>query len=146
MKKNLVLMPLMLMSTLKAGSIACVIENVEKEEEFSWDSVMDAIIEVESRGDSLAVCDVYCGAMQISPIVVDDCNETLAKQGRKLRYTLKDRFSVEKSKEMFRLLQGRYNPEQNVEKAIRLWNGGPSYTRRATQTYYNKVMSAMASR
>ncbi|MBP5195852.1 MAG: lytic transglycosylase domain-containing protein [Bacteroidaceae bacterium] len=120
-----------------------VVENVEKRVEFSWDSVIEAIIEVESSGDSLAVCDIYCGAMQISPIVVADCNETLAKRGETRRYTLQDRFSVEKSKEMFCLIQDRYNPEKDVEKAIRVWNAGPSYTLRSTETYYRKVVSAM---
>lgn len=143
MKKTWILAPLLLVSTLKLGSITDVVENVEKRVEFSWDSVIEAIIEVESSGDSLAVCDIYCGAMQISPIVVADCNETLAKRGETRRYTLQDRFSVEKSKEMFCLIQDRYNPEKDVEKAIRVWNAGPSYTLRSTETYYRKVVSAM---
>lgn len=144
MKKNWIIVPLLLISALRAGSTATVIENVEKRVLFSWDSVMNAIIEVESRGDSLAVCDIYCGAMQISPVLVADCNETLAKRGDKRRYTLQDRFSIEKSKEMFCIIQDRYNPEKDVEKAIRLWNAGPSYTLNRTETYYRKVLSAMA--
>ena len=38
------------------------------------------------------------------------------------RYTMKDRFSVRKSKEMFVLYQSFYNPKNNVEQAIRSWN------------------------
>jgi hypothetical protein len=78
MKRTWILAPLLLVSTLKLGSTNDVAESVEKKNDFSWDSVIEAIIEVESSGDSLAVCDIYCGAMQISPILVNDCNETLA--------------------------------------------------------------------
>jgi hypothetical protein len=45
---------------------------------------------------------------------------------------------------MFCIIQDRYNPEKDVEKAIRLWNAGPSYTLSSTETYYRKVLSAMA--
>lgn len=41
---------------------------------------------------------------------------------------------------MFMLLQGYYNKEGNLEKAIRLWNGGPGYSIKGTQKYLNKVM------
>ncbi len=41
---------------------------------------------------------------------------------------------------MFILFQSVYNPYNNVEKAIRMWNGGLRYSVRATQRYYEKVM------
>jgi len=62
--------------------------------------------------------------MQITPILVEDCNSILKKRGIKKRYTLNDRFSEKKSKEMFVLIMSHYNPSNNVERAIRLWNGG----------------------
>lgn len=105
--------------------------------------MINAIIEVESKGDAKAVSGNSCGAMQITPILVKECNEILEEQGNKKRYTLKDRFSIAKSKEMFLLIQKHSNPENNVEKAIRRWNGGPRYSVRHTQKYYNKVMKAM---
>jgi len=78
--------------------------------------------------------------MQITPILVEDCNSILKKRGIKKRYTLNDRFSKKKSKEMFVLIMSHYNPSNNVERAIRLLNGGVNYTKRGTRGYYNKVM------
>jgi hypothetical protein len=109
---------------------------------FDWDPLMDAITHVESRGDSRAVSGRSCGAMQITPILVQQCNMILKERGDKRRYTLNDRFSVKKSREMFVLIQSYYNPTNNVEKAIRIWNGGPRYTVRSTQRYYKRVMKA----
>jgi soluble lytic murein transglycosylase-like protein len=104
---------------------------------------MDAIIQVESGGNAKAVSGNSVGAMQITPILVKECNEILKKWNKKLRYTLADRYSLEKSKEMFLLIQSFHNPENSVEKAIRAWNGGPNYSVRATNRYYKKVMNKM---
>ena len=104
---------------------------------------MDAIIEVESEGDPRAVSGNSCGAMQITPILVKECNNLLKKLKSKKRFKLSDRFNVAKSKEMFILIQSQYNPQNNVEKAIRSWNGGPKYSVRGTQKYYNKVMKLL---
>ena len=110
---------------------------------FDWNPVMDAIIQVESEGDPKAVSGNSVGAMQITPILVKDCNDILKKQKSKKRYTMADRYNVAKSKEMFLIIQKYYNPENNIEKAIRLWNGGVKYTKRATNRYYKKVMALM---
>ena len=104
---------------------------------------MDAIIEVESEGNPKAVSGNSCGAMQITPILVKECNNILKKQKSKKRFKLSDRFNVRKSKEMFLLIQAHHNPENNVEKAIRSWNGGPRYSVRSTQKYLNKVMKIL---
>lgn len=107
---------------------------------FDWGPLMDAITQVESEGDSRAINGRSCGAMQITPILVEDCNAILKKRGEKKRYSLNDRFNVKKSREMFVLIMSHYNPTNNVERAIRLWNGGVKYTLKGTQRYYNKVM------
>ena len=65
------------------------------------------------------------------------------RNGRRQWSTLADRYSLEKSKEMFLLIQSFHNPENNIEKAIRAWNGGPKYSVRATNRYYKKVMNKM---
>lgn len=110
---------------------------------FNWDPVMEAIIQVESEGNPKAVSGNSCGAMQITPIMVKECNEILKKRKSKKRYTLSDRFNVRKSKEMFALFQSFYNPRNSIEQAIRSWNGGMKYTTRGTQKYYNKVMKLL---
>ena len=104
---------------------------------FDWEPVMNAIIQVESGGNPNAVSGNSCGAMQITPICVAQCNIILKARKSKKRYSL----NIAKSKEMFLLLQSYYNLENNIEKAIRSWNGGMKYTVRGTQKYYNKVMS-----
>ena len=111
-----------------------------KSPKFNWNPVMDAIIQVESEGNPNAVSGNSVGVMQITPILVKDCNDILKQKKSNKRFTLKDRYSVAKSKEMFLLIQSHYNPANNVEKAIRLWNGGINYSVRATNRYYKKVM------
>ena len=92
-------------------------------------------------GDNFfAVCGPYVGVMQISPGLVYDCNAILKQRGSSKRFKLNDRFSKEKSREMFVIYMSKYNPSNSVEKAIRIWNGGARYSVRATQRYYNKVM------
>ena len=110
---------------------------------YDWNPVMEAIIEVESNGNHRAKNGNQVGAMQITPILVEDCNEILKQRKSTKRYKLSDRFNVEKSKEMFLLIQSWYNPKNNVEKAIRSWNGGVNYSVRSTQRYYEKVMKAL---
>lgn len=110
---------------------------------FNWTPVIDAIIMVESEGNPKAVSGNSVGAMQITPILVRECNNILKSRNSKKRYTLKDRFSVDKSKEMFLLIQSQHNTSNNVERAIRSWNGGMRYSVKRTQRYYNKVMARM---
>jgi len=109
----------------------------------NWNPVMDAIIQVESEGNPNAVSGNSVGAMQITPILVKDCNNILKKKKSKKRFTMADRYNVAKSKEMFLLIQSHYNPENSIEKAIRSWNGGVKYSVRATNKYYKKVMAKL---
>ena len=110
---------------------------------FDWTPVMEAIIQVESEGNPNAVSGNSVGVMQITPILVKDCNDILKRQKSKKQFTMADRYSVAKSKEMFLIIQKYYNPENNVEKAIRLWNGGIKYSIKATNRYYRKVLAKM---
>ena len=109
-------------------------------EPFDWSSVMEAIIRVESEGNPNAVSGQSVGAMQITPVAVHECNYILQTRGSKLRYSLTDRYDINKSKEMFVLIQSKYNPTNDVERAIRLWNGGPNYSMKGTDSYYQKVL------
>lgn len=119
--------------------------DVKQSSTFDWSPVINAIIQVESEGKANAVdkSGKSCGILQITPILVKECNRILKLQKDSRRYTMDDRFSVSKSKEMFLLYQSYYNPGNNVEFAIRSWNGGSHYSRRGTQRYFEKVMSKM---
>jgi len=129
--------------TLIASAGGGNVKSPTKTSGFDWNPVMDAIIQVESEGNPNAVSGNSVGAMQITPILVKDCNDILTKQKSKKRYTMADRYSVAKSKEMFLIIQKYYNPENNIEKAIRLWNGGVKYSKKATNRYYKKVLARM---
>ena len=136
----LVCMLLMLIPTNASAGI-----KEKKASQFDWTPVINAIIEVESEGDAKAVdkSGKSCGCMQVTPILVKECNRILDLRKSKKRYSMEDRFSVSKSKEIFLLFQSFYNPKNDVELAIRSWNGGMNFTRRGTQRYYQKVMSKM---
>ena len=110
---------------------------------FDWNPVIHAIVQVESEGNTRAVSGNSCGAMQITPILVKECNDILKKRKSKKRFTLRDRFSLEKSKEMFVLIQSHFNPLNDIEMAIRSWNGGMRYNVKRTQRYFEKVMKCL---
>lgn len=111
--------------------------------DFDWEPVMQAIVEVESKGNTNAVSGNSCGAMQITPVLVAECNNILKKRKSKKRFSLRDRFSLEKSKEMFLIIQSHFNPLNDIEKAIRSWNGGYHYSVRRTQRYFERVMKCL---
>lgn len=106
-----------------------------------WNDMLKAIIHVESRGNEKAISknNKHWGILQISPIIVKDCNRILGTN----KYKNADRLNKEKSIEMFHVIQNYYNPEKNIEKAIRLWNGGSNYSIAKTQGYFNKVNKKM---
>lgn len=103
------------------------------------DKVVKAIAQVESKNDEKVVSKnkIHVGLLQISKITVDECNKILGKK----KYSYNDRYSRVKSIEMFYIIQGKYNSNNNVERAIRLWNGGPfCKDKRKTDKYYKRVM------
>ena len=108
-----------------------------------WSAVVSAIAIVESEGNARAVNGDAVGLLQIRPILVRDINRILKMRNSTKRYTLNDRYNARKSREMFEIYQSYYNPNGNVERAIRLWNGGCGYSISGTQKYYNKVKKVM---
>ncbi len=121
----------------------CGAEPVENAKKVDWNPIMDAIIQVESNGNRRARSGSSVGAMQITPILVAECNQILKKRKSKRRYKLSDRFSIAKSKEMFLLIQSYHNPLNSIETAIRSWNGGIHFSVEKTQRYFEKVMNLL---
>lgn len=138
-----ILKVLFLQIVMIMSSVAAIAAGEGEGNGFDWTPVMDAIIQVESKGNASAVSGQYVGAMQISPICVRECNNILKRRGSSKRFTLKDRYSESKSREMFVVIQSYHNPANNVEKAIRAWNGGNNYSVAKTQNYLNKVRHYM---
>lgn len=108
-----------------------------------WKPVIDAIIQVESNGRNDARRGASVGVLQITPVLVAECNNILRLRKSKKRYRLSDRTSRQKSIEMFLLFQSWFNPKNDIELAIRSWNGGMHYNVKKTQRYFNKVMKAL---
>ena len=108
--------------------------------------LVDAMIQVESRGIEDAVGDSHLGApsigvLQIRPIMVKEINRILKEEV----YTLEDRFSREKSIEMFEIWKNHYHKNSSDEVIARCWNGGPNgWKREATEYYWKKVTKARA--
>ena len=109
----------------------------------SWDNLVEAIIQVESRGNDSAVGDngKAVGCLQIHPIVVREVNRLVSKP-----YTLDDRYSRAKSIEMFNIISEEYDCceeytfMQYAEIVARRWNGGPKGDKKtATLEYWEKV-------
>ena len=121
----------------------CGAEPAENAKKVDWNPIMDAIIQVESNGNRRARSGSSVGAMQITPILVAECNQILKKRKSKRRYKLSDRFSIAKSKEMFLLIQSYHNPLNSIETAIRSWNGGIHFSVEKTQRYFEKVMNLL---
>lgn len=95
-----------------------------------WNKLINAIIQVESKDDSLIVGSGNAvGVLQITPVYVKQVNKICGTN-----YTLKDRFSKVKSIEIFNLMNAKYNTEKDFYKAVRLHN--PT----AKRSYYNKVL------
>ena len=134
---------LMLTVYTSAASAANNLNDDVTSDEFDWNPVMEAIIQVESEGNPKARSGNSVGVMQITPVLVAECNKILKRKNSKKRYKLSDRFSISKSKEMFLLMQSVYNPLNSIEQAIRAWNGGNHYNVKKTQRYFEKVMKLL---
>lgn len=115
--------------------------NENNAQSFNWKNVIKAIAHIESRGDSLIVSKSgnHVGYLQISKVMIRDCNEKLGYK----KYTYDDRYSKTKSIEIFIEIQRIYNPNNNIEKAIRSWHGGQGYTKRGTNRYYQQALKKL---
>ena len=100
-------------------------------------NLIDAIIYVESRGDSMAYNkrEDAVGVLQIRPIMLREVNRLLGYD----KYTLQDRWSKAKSIEMFEVIR-EHTTNPTDEKLARNWNGGwNGYKKQSTLKYWNKV-------
>lgn len=105
------------------------------------DSLIAAIIHVESRGDSMAynAGEDAVGVLQIRPIMVREVNRLLGYN----KYTLADRWSKSKSIEMFNVIKDHTTNPTN-EILARNWNGGWSgYKKKSTLKYWQKVKTQL---
>lgn len=116
------------------------------ESEKDWKPVIEAIMQVESNGRDNAKRGASVGVLQITPVLVAECNNILRLRKINKRYKLSDRKNRQKSIEMFLLFQSWFNPKKDVELAIRSWNGGMHYSVKRTQRYFDKVMKILRNK
>lgn len=111
----------------------------QKLHEAKWERMIAAITYVESRNDDRAYnkASGALGRFQMKKIYVDDVNRIASLKKLKKRYKYSDRTNPLKSREMFDILQGHYNPEKNIEKAIKIHRG------RDSKPYRDAVLNEM---
>ena len=122
MKKLLVLA----LMAISLNAVAQTVPQVDLQKK--WGAVINAIAMVESQGHPKAVSKngLYVGYLQISEILVRECNRIVGYK----KYTYADRYDKQKSIDMFIDYQEYYNPDGNMERAIRLcWRRLDSYGR-----------------
>ena len=108
--------------------------------------LINALIEVESLGNDSAIGDLHLvgneavGALQIRPIMIREVNRILKIRKSTRRFKHSDRFSREKSIEMFMVWKKYHHLDSSFEKIARNWNGGPrGYKKKGTENYWTKV-------
>ena len=110
------------------------------------DPLIQAMIMVESEGNDSAYHkgEKAAGCLQIRPIMVREVNRILDIQKSELEYTLEDRWSREKSIEMFHIVNGYHNKNSTYEEIARAWNGGPNWFKKSlTKRYWKRVQKQL---
>ena len=103
----------------------------------TWAILLAALIMVESGGNPDSVGDKgqAVGCLQIWPCVVEDVNRIAGTS-----YTLEDRKSPAKSRQMCLIYLQHYGKGKTWEERARQWNGGPNgHKKAATEKYWEKV-------
>ena len=103
--------------------------------------IISAIMFVESSYNNFAYNpnEDAVGCLQIRRCMVDDINRILEIKNLPLRFTYNDRWSREKSIQMFEIYRKYYNLN-TYEKIARCWNGGPNGIHKSTTAdYWDRV-------
>ena len=109
--------------------------------------LLNAIITIESSNNDSAyhAGEDAVGCLQIRPCMVFDVNRILKKQNKTIQYSLTDRWSRDKSIEMFYVYCNYYNLT-TLEAMARSWNGGPRGANKTTTvSYWEKVKNQLES-
>ena len=110
-------------------------------------TLVDALIFIESSGNDSAYCvsEDAVGCLQIRQCMVNDVNRILKRQNSTLNFTYKDRWSRDKSTQMFEIYC-KYYKLKTTEEIARCWNGGPRGSNNpSTVGYWEKVKNKINS-
>ncbi len=125
------------------------VSQIEEVKPDTIETLLNAIILVESRGNDSCIGDKFLGkpsigCLQIRPVMVREVNRILKKEKKEKKFTLDDRWSREKSIEMFYVWKKYHHEEDSMEIIARCWNGGPrGYKKKATEYYWKKVQKEL---
>jgi hypothetical protein len=126
----------------KTDSVLVVREEVVPPKPLAIDTLLIAMMWVESRFDSTAYAknESAVGVLQIRPIMVREVNRLLKKMDKPKRYTLEDRWSLTKSVEMFNVIRDYHHKDSSYETIARCWNGGRrGDKKKSTEVYWQRV-------
>ena len=115
--------------------------------EHETNHLLSALMFVESRfnDSAYAIDEDAVGVLQIRKTMVDDVNRILKRQKKDHRFTYDDRWSRNKSIQMFDIYVMHYGLS-TAEEVARCWNGGPrGMDKDATVYYWNKVQDYLDS-
>tara|TARA_B100000902_G_C27302863_1_gene913809 strand:+ start:2238 stop:2798 length:561 start_codon:yes stop_codon:yes gene_type:complete len=107
--------------------------------------LISAIMFVESSYNNLAynASEDAVGCLQIRKCMVDDINRILKRQNLPVRYSYNDRWSRNKSIQMFDIYC-KYYKLNTAEEIARCWNGGPNgMQNEMTVGYWEKVSNKL---
>lgn len=121
------------MKHLKTDVSEPIAEEVKQDDTLSdWSTLQLAIAMTESEFNPKAVGKTNdYGIYQITPIYVKEINRLLGDQV----YTHNQAFDIEKSVEMFNIMQSFKNPDQDIETAIYFHNKAPWYKKKVLKNY-----------
>jgi len=131
----------------KIDSLLLEIDTLQQENEIGDYNILDALIHVESSNNDSAYCkhEDAVGCLQIRQTMVNDVNRILKRQGKSKRYAYIDRWSRDKSIQMFKIYCNYYNLT-TAEEIARCWNGGPrGINKPTTVRYWKKVKTKINS-
>lgn len=120
-------------------SVVAQIETIKEEsvtghELTEWEIFQLAMIKTESEFNQYAKGSSNdLGIFQITPIYVAEVNRLLGKR----LYNPSDAYSIEKSLEMFTVIQNKHNPDFDIEKAIKIHNPGGNAIGYSKKIYSN---------
>lgn len=146
---------------IQTDSLNCTIDSLMLEiDTLTWENeiydyniehetkhLLSALMFVESGFDDSAYAksEDAVGVLQIRKTMVDDVNRILKRQKKDLRFTYNDRWSRNKSIQMFDIYVMHYGLS-TAEEVARCWNGGPrGMDKEATVYYWNKVQDYLDS-
>lgn len=128
-----------------------IINSFDIDTTLTFNDFIEAVIYIESRGDSLAynTKEKAVGVLQIRPIMLREVNRVLRKNKVPGKFVLQDRYSQEKSIEMFNIMAEQVNQDelsqmQFFEIVARRWNGGRrGDKKKATIKYWERIKNQL---